>query len=89
MWHIILIDMNKDIFCPNCNNKCLFFLDEWGYTPIHLHCDNCHIDIGANGVEKCKDLLKEHHWPNTYLEYYGNEIQLLIINDKKIIDNLR
>ena len=77
---------NKIITCPNCNNECFYCLDEWGYTPIHLHCNNCHIDIGATGFEKCKDLLKEYHKPYTYLEYYGNEIQLLIINGKKIID---
>lgn len=39
--------MNKDILCPNCNNKIFFYYDEWGYTPAHLHCNNCYINIGA------------------------------------------
>ena len=79
--------MNKDILCPNCKNKMLFYYDEWGYTPVHIHCNNCCINIGATSFQKCIDLLKEHHQPNTHLEYYGNEIQLLIINKEKIINN--
>lgn len=64
--------------CPNCNSKYYFCLDEWGYTPYHLHCDTCHINIGANSRGKTEELLYEYHKKNTYIEYYGGEIKLLI-----------
>lgn len=79
--------MNKDILCPNCNNKIFFYYDEWGYTPAHLHCNNCYINIGATNFQKCIELLQIYHQPNTHLEYYKDKIQLLIINGKKIINN--
>ena len=79
--------MNKDIICPNCKNKMFFCYDEWGYTPAHLHCDNCHINIGATSFQKCIDLLQEYHQPQTYMEYYKNNIQWLMINGKEIINN--
>lgn len=40
--------MNKFIICPNCQNKMKFYLDEWGYTPWHLHCEVCNINIGTS-----------------------------------------
>lgn len=44
--------MDKDILCPNCKNKMYFCLDEWGYTPWHLHCNFCKINIGTNSQKK-------------------------------------
>ena len=44
--------MDKDISCPNCKNKMYFCLDEWGYTPWHLRCNFCKINIGANSQKK-------------------------------------
>ena len=75
-----------ELKCPNCNNGMFFNLDSYGFTPIHLHCDNCDINIGANSFDKCLELLKEHHKPNTWLEYHGGKIRLLHENNKCIID---
>lgn len=44
--------MNKFIICPNCLNKMKFYLNEWGYTPWHLHCKVCNINIGTNNQKK-------------------------------------
>ena len=74
------------MICPNCNFEIFFCLDEWGYTPFHLHCKNCNINIGSKSRQHCIELFKEYHQPNTYLEYYKNNIQLLIINGKFLID---
>lgn len=70
----------KEIKCPNCNSLMYFNLDEWGRTPWHLHCDNCHINIGTTNMDKAIELVKTYHEPHTYIEYYGNEIQLLFEN---------
>ena len=78
--------MQNDIpKCPNCENKIYFCIDEWGHTPFHLHCDKCNINIGSISINKCIDLLKQYHKPKTYLEYYHNNIKLLIEEGKKII----
>ena len=45
----------EKLICPTCHNEMYIALDEWGSTPWHLHCDNCHINIGMkniNDVEK-------------------------------------
>lgn len=78
--------MNKDILCPNCKNKMYFCLDEWGYTPWHLHCDNCNINIGATNMNKAAELIQIYHQPNTWIEYYGGDIQILCIKGKYIIN---
>lgn len=77
---------NKDIKCPNCSNKISFGLDEWGYTPFHLHCEKCSINIGAQSINQCIDIFKQYHSPHTYIEFYHNEIKLMIENRKFIID---
>ena len=78
---------NKEIIvCPNCNNKCYICLDEWGRTPWHIHCDNCNINIGTTKIDKGIELLNKYHDKNTYLEYYGNKIKLLIIGKKAVIN---
>lgn len=68
----------KEIRCPNCNSLMYFYLDEWGRTPWHLHCNNCRINIGTTNKDKAIELVKTHHEPNTYIEYYDNKIQLLL-----------
>ena len=78
--------MNKFIICPNCQNKMKFYLDEWGYTPWHLHCEVCNINIGKKKKKKAVDLIQEYHSPETWIEYYTNEIQILCINGKYIIN---
>ena len=45
----------EKLICSTCHNEMYIALDEWGSTPWHLHCDNCHINIGMkniNDVEK-------------------------------------
>ena len=76
-------------YCPNCNSEIFFCLDEWGYTPLHLHCDKCNIDIGCTSFEKAIELLQDNHDKNTYIEYYNDEIKFKTINDKIIIDKLK
>lgn len=61
--------------CPNCNNEIYFCLDEMGYAPIHLHCDNCDINIGATSFNKCIELFKDYHKPKTYIEYYYDTVK--------------
>lgn len=78
--------MNKSIICPNCQNKMKFYLDEWGYTPWHFHCEICNINIGTSNQKKAVDLIQEYHSPETWIEYYTNEIQILCINGKYIIN---
>lgn len=60
--------------CPNCNNEITYHLDEWGYTPWHLHCDVCHINIGATSIKKCNQIFEKYNDPLTYIEYFNNEI---------------
>ena len=73
----MITEKEKIIKCPNCGKEIFFCYDEWGYTTIHLHCNNCHINIGANSFKECENLFKEHHKPYTYLEYYGKKIQFI------------
>lgn len=79
--------------CPNCKKNIYFSFDEFGFTPYHLHCKNCKINIGSRSDTKCMELFKKYHKPDTYLEYYSNDIQLLIeegkfkINKEKLIKN--
>lgn len=72
--------------CPNCNSKYYICFDEWGYTPYHLHCDICKINIGAPSKRRTELLLYEHHKRNTYIEYYGDEIKILIEEGEEKID---
>lgn len=76
----------KEIYCPHCGEKIFFCLDEWGYTPIHLHCQKDNINIGATSFKKCIELLQKYNKPKTYIEFYNNKIQLLILEGKVIID---
>lgn len=77
---------NNDIICPNCNSICYFCLDGWGYTPFHLHCDKCNINIGSTSEEKCVELFKKYHKPKTFLEYYQNDIKILFEEGKEVIN---
>ena len=80
---------NKEkIICPNCGEPCYFNIDEWGYTPIHLHCKRDKINIGATSFKKCIELLSSYHEPETYLEFFNNEIQWMYIGKKEVINNL-
>lgn len=77
---------NKILLCPSCNSKLYFTLDEWGFTPWHLHCGNCHINIGVNKQKKAIELIQKYNKKDTYLEYYDNDIQVLFEKGKaKII----
>ena len=79
--------MSKMLYCPTCQEKVHFHLDEWGYTPWHLHCENCNINIGMSSLKKAEELLSKYHTPNTWVEYYGNAVQILNIDGKYIINN--
>lgn len=78
--------MEKTIYCPTCQNKVYFCLDGYGRTPLHLHCNNCNINIGVSKSSKAKELLQKYHSPNTWIEYYNNAIQILNINGEYIIN---
>ena len=80
--------LNK-IICPSCGGECYYNLDMYGRTVWHLHCDNCHITINVNDRKKGVELLQTYHQPHTYLDYYSNKVQLLIVDNKIIIDELR
>lgn len=75
------------MICPNCNKEVIFYFDEWGHTPYHLHCNNCGINIGSQSIKKCEELLQKYHKSYTYIEYYMNNIQFLYINGEEIINN--
>jgi len=77
--------MQNDLICPNCNSALYWGLDEWGRTPWHLHCPKCNINIGVNKRNKAIELIQKYHQPDTYIEYYNNEIQILFENNKRII----
>ena len=79
--------LNDIILCPNCNDRVFYCLDEWGYTPIHLHCDNCDINIGATSFNKCNELLEQYHKKRTYIEYFNNKIHFLSEEGEIIIDD--
>jgi len=79
--------MSKMLYCPTCQEKVHFHLDEWGRTPWHLHCENCNINIGMNYLKKAEELLSKYHSLNTWIEYYDNAIQILNINGEYIINN--
>lgn len=76
----------KVILCPNCNKITSLYLDEWGRTPFHVHCDFCGINIGATSVKKCYELLKQYHKYETQIEYYNKKIQFLS-EEGRIIKN--
>lgn len=67
---------NDKCYCPNCNEEVSFNLDCYGHTPFHLHCFNCDINIGANSLQKCKELFDQYHKKHTYIEYFAGKIQL-------------
>ena len=68
----------KKIICPICHNDMKIYSDEYGYTPWHLRCNNCHINIGITHINKIFDFLNLIQYPNTYIEYDNNAIQLWI-----------
>lgn len=78
--------MNEKIICPNCQNELHFCLDEWGYTPWHLHCDCCNINIGATSCVQALNLIQKYHSLNTWIEYYAREIQILCIDGEYVIN---
>lgn len=69
---------SNSLICPNCNSPLYWCLDGFGRTPWHLHCGKCAINIGVNKQNKAIELIKEHHKQGTYIEYYDNDIQILI-----------
>lgn len=69
--------MQNDLICPKCKKPLYFYLDEWGRTPWHLHCNFCHINIGTNKQQKAIELIQKYNKKDTYLEYYDNDIQVL------------
>lgn len=77
--------MQNDLICPNCNSLLYWCFDEWSRTPWHLHCDKCYINIGVNKQNKAIELIQKYHRPNTWIEYYNNEIQILFENNKRIV----
>lgn len=79
--------MQNDLICPNCNSPLYWCLDEWGRTPWHLHCNKCSINIGVDKHNKAIELIQKYHKPNTWIEYYNNEIKILFENNKQIIFN--
>lgn len=81
--------LNNIILCPNCNNEIYYRLDDFGRAPVHLHCDNCKINIGATSFKKCKELLEQYHNKNTYIEYYSNKIQFLSKEGRIVINEER
>lgn len=70
----------KSIQCPNCNNEMHIGLDEWGKTPWYIYCENCNINIGVDSIKNIFNFLKSVK-PNTYIEYYNKDIQLLVENN--------
>lgn len=76
--------MQNDL-CPNCNSALYWALDGFGRTPWHLHCDNCNINIGVNKPNKAIKLIQKYHKPNTYIEYYNHDIQILFEENKQVI----
>ena len=81
--------MQDKIICPSCGGECYYNLDMYGRTVWHLHCDNCHITINVNNRKKGVELLQTYHQPHTYLDYYNNRIEFLVINHETIIDKLK
>ncbi len=77
---------NNAILCPNCKKEIFYCYDEWGCTPIHLHCRECGINIGATSFEKSNELLKKYHKKETYIEYYNNKIQFLSEEGRIVIN---
>lgn len=75
--------------CPICKSPVFFCLDEWGYTPWHLHCENCDINIGATNQKIAINLLETYSTKNMWIEYYGGDIQILCVDGKMIKDNTR
>ena len=75
-----------NMICPNCNNECFICLDEWCSTPFLIHGNICNINIGTIDIKKGIELLKNYHKPNTYLEYYNQNIQFLLEEGKIIIN---
>ena len=69
--------MQNDLICPKCKKPLYFNLDGWGRTPWHLHCDFCHINIGADKQQKAIELIQKYNKKDTYLEYYDNDIHVL------------
>ncbi len=61
----------KTIICPTCHCEMYINLDEWGHTPWHLHCDNCHINIGLTQINHVEKYIKEKIPPNTYIEEFN------------------
>ena len=78
--------MINELLCPRCKKNILYFgLDEWWRIPWHLHCDNCHINIGVTKPKKAIELIQKYNKKNTYLEYYDNDIQILFEEGKEKI----
>lgn len=75
----------EKILCPNCGNEVYFTGDEFGYTPFHLHCNKCSINIGATSIKKCIELFNIYHKKTTYLEFYSNQIQVYYEEGKFIL----
>ena len=73
--------------CPLCRQKMFICYDEWGYTPWHIHCKKCNINIGFAYDKDIPYLLTQCKKPNTYIEYYRKQIQFMIEDGDVVIDN--
>lgn len=78
--------MKKDKTCPICGGLLAYCFDEWGHTPLHLHCLDYNIDIGSTRHEDNIRLLKENHVKDTFIEYWSNTIQEHLVEDTVIVD---
>lgn len=68
---------DQNIYCPICRNEMYIGLDEWGYTPFHLHCTKCDINIGMRKLSDIDKWIKYPLKKHIYIEDFPEE---LIIN---------
>lgn len=75
------------MICPNCKKDVMYTsLDCCGYTPWHIHCNSCHIDIGSNSLIKCLELVEAHSKPNTTIRFYNNNLKFMIEDGVLVVD---
>ena len=75
----------KHIYCPNCGGEMFICIDSWGYTPYHLHCKPCNINIGTTNIPDAEKLVQKYHEKGTGIEYYGKKIHFLCVDGKGIL----
>lgn len=77
---------NNEYICPFCNKSMYLNLDCYGHTPWHLRCDWCDINIGVDKRDNLDKLLSFIDTKNTLIEFYNNDIQLMIKNNQIVIN---